>query len=322
VKSLKTALSVLALFSLAQAQPAVAQEFPRGKTLTIYVGFAAGGAMDLTARVLARKLSEDLGQSVVVENRPGAGGNIAQQLVVSAPPNGIAILLGNVGSLAINPLLMSMSYDPLKALAPITMAVNFPNVLVVNSSLGIKTFAQYLEANKKTKMDFASSGVGTASHLAGEMLNQRAGLNTVHVPYKGGNPAVVDLLGGRVPAYYSTPSSAMPYIKAGQIIALATTGLQRSELLPDVPTIAESGFPGFNATNWYAFVAPANTPPAILDRWNQEIVKALKSPDVMETLTKNGLTPDPMTRKELGQYLARESAAWSKVIKERHITLQ
>jgi tripartite-type tricarboxylate transporter receptor subunit TctC len=202
------------------------------------------------------------------------------------------------------------------------MAVNFPNVLVVNSSLGIKTFAQYLEANKKTKMDFASSGVGTASHLAGEMLNQRAGLNAVHVPYKGGNPAVIDLLGGRVPAYYSTPSSALPYIKAGQIIPLATTGLQRSDLLPDVPTIAESGFPGFNATNWYAFVAPAATPPAILDRWNQEIVKALKSPDVMDTLTKNGLTPDPMTRKELGQYLASESKAWGKVIKERHITLQ
>lgn len=322
MKSLKAALSVLALFSLAQAQPAAAQEFPKGKPITIYVGFAAGGAMDLTARVVARKLSEDLGQSVVVENRPGAGGNIAQQLVVSSPPNGTTLLLGNVGSLTINPLLMSMSYDPLKALAPITMAVNFPNVLVVNSSLGIKTFAQYLEANKKTTMDFASSGVGTASHLAGEMLNQRAGLNAVHVPYKGGNPAVIDLLGGRVPAYYSTPSSALPYIKAGQIIPLATTGLQRSELLPDVPTIAESGFPGFNATNWYAFVAAANTPPAILDRWNQEIVKALKSPDVMETLTKNGLTPDPMTRKELGQYLASESASWSKVIKERHITLQ
>jgi tripartite-type tricarboxylate transporter receptor subunit TctC len=315
-------LLALALLFFSLTRPAMAQDFPTGKVLTIYVGFSAGGAIDLTARVIAKRLSENLGQSVVVENRAGAGGNIAQQVVVSAAPDGTALLLGSIGSLAINPHLMPFSYDPLRALAPITMGVSFPNVLVVNRSLGVKTLAEYIAQAKTQKMDFASSGVGSASHMAGEMFNQRAGLDIVHIPYKGGNPAMIDLLGGRVPAYYATPSSAQAYIKSGQVVALATTGLKRSDMLPDVPTIAESGFPGFNATNWYAFVAPGKTPRPILERWNHELVKALNAPDVRDLLIKNGLTPMPGTRDELARFMASESASWGSVVKERHITLE
>ncbi|HWK72335.1 Bug family tripartite tricarboxylate transporter substrate binding protein [Pollutimonas sp. M17] len=306
------------------ASPVSAQEFPKDKPVTLMVGFAAGGGTDTAARIIAKKLSENLGISVVVENKPGAGGNIAHQLMANAKPDGSSILLGSIGPLSIAPHLMKLPYDPEKDLAPITMGVNFPNVLVVNPTLKVKTLAEYiaLAKSKPGDLDYASTGVGSASHMAGELFNQRAGVDILHVPYKGGNPALVDVVGGRVGAYYSTPSSAAPHIATGKVIALATTGLERSEALPDVPTIAESGFPGFNATNWYAFVAPGKTPENILERWNQELVKVLKSPDVHDELVKIGLTPMPGTRQELKDYIASESATWAKVIKERNITIE
>jgi tripartite-type tricarboxylate transporter receptor subunit TctC len=311
-------LSAMAFF----ASAAQAQDLPKNKPITIVVGFAAGGAMDLTARIVADQLSKNLGQSVMVENRPGAGGNIAQDFVASSIPDGSMILFGNVGSLTINPHLMTLAHDPLRDLAPITMGVAFPNVLVAGANLGIKTLKDYIDLSKKKPQDFASSGIGSASHLAGELLNQRAGINNIHVPYKGGSQAIVDLLAGRVSVYYATPSTALPYIKSGQLVALATTGLERTALLPDVPTVAESNFSGFDATNWYAFVAPVKTPPAVLDRLNSEIVKVLKMPEVQAKLTQQGLTPMPQTRKQLGEFMAKESATWGQIIKDRHITLQ
>jgi tripartite-type tricarboxylate transporter receptor subunit TctC len=286
------------------------------------VGFAAGGAADTAARVIARKLSDDLGVPVVVDNRAGAGGNIAHQLVAHGEPDGSLILLGSIGPLAIAPHLTKVGYDPQKDLAPLTMGMNFPNVLVVHTGLGVKTLAEYIALAKKNpgKLDFASTGPGSASHLAGELFNQRAGVDTVHVPYKGGAPALTDLLAGRVASYFSTPSTAGPYIASGQLIPLATTGLTRPSFMPDVPTLAESGFPGFNATNWYAFVAPGKTPEPILERWNQVLVKALNAPDVRDELLKHGLTPMPGTREELARFIATESKTWAQVIKERNIT--
>jgi tripartite-type tricarboxylate transporter receptor subunit TctC len=303
--------------------PVSAQEFPKDKPISLMVGFAAGGGTDTAARIIAKKLSENLGLSVVVENKPGAGGNIAHQLTANAKPDGTAILLGSIGPLSIAPHLMKLPYDPAKDLAPITMGVNFPNVLVVNPTLKVKTLSEYiaLAKAKPGDLDYASTGVGSASHMAGELFNQRAGVDILHVPYKGGNPALVDVVGGRVGAYYSTPSSAAPHIATGKVFALATTGLERSEALPDVPTIAESGFPGFNATNWYAFVAPGKTPENILERWNQELVKVLNDPAVRAELVKIGLTPMPGTRQELKDYIASESDTWAKVIKERNITI-
>ena len=318
-----TGLSAIGCVVSMFSAPAAAQEFPPQKSITMVVGFSAGGATDTAARIIAKKLSDDLGQSVVVENRPGAGGNIAHQFVANATPDGSTILLGSIGPLSILPHLMKLSYDPVKDLAPITMGVMFPNVLIVNPGLNVKTLAEYIALAKKksTSLEYASSGVGSASHMAGELLNQQAGVDVVHVPYKGGSQALVDVLGGRVGAYYSTPSSAEPHIKSGKVIAIATTGTTRPEFLADIPTIAESGFPGFNATNWYAFIAPGKTPVSILDRWNEALVKALNAPDVRADLIRHGLVPMPGTRKELVDYIANESATWEKVIKERHITL-
>ena len=309
-----------ALFAATSVSPASAQEWPP-KTVTLVVGFAAGGATDGAARIIAKKLQENIGRTVVVENRAGAGGNLAHQYVSKAAPDGTVILLGSIGPLAIAPHLMNVGYDAQKDLAPLTMGVTFPNVLVVNPTVGVKTLAEFVAKAKARpgSIDYASTGNGSASHLAGELLNQRAGIDTVHIPYKGGAPALQDLLGGRVAAYYSTPATAAPHIEAGKLIPLATTGLTRSPFMPNVPTIAESGYPGFNATNWYAFVAPGKAPAAVLDRWNAELVKALNSPEVKAELDKHGLTPAPGSREELARTIAAESKAWGQLIKERGI---
>ena len=299
-----------------------ADEFP-GKPITMVVGFAPGGATDTAARIIAKKLGENIGQSVIVDNRAGAGGNIAHLQVSQAAPDGYTILLGSVGPLTIAPhLVAKLGYDPQRDLAPLTMGVSFPNVLVVHSGVPAKTFAEFvaLAKQKPGTLDYASTGVGSASHLAGELLKQRAGIDIVHVPYKGGGPAMIDLLAGRITAYYSTPSTAGPHIESGKLRALATTGLTRSPSLPNVPTIAESGFPGFDATNWYAFVAPGKTPTALLDRLNKELVKVLNSPDVREQLLKHGLTPAPGTREELAKIIREDSITWARVIKQGNIT--
>ena len=311
----------VSLALLLAAAGASAQELPQ-KTITLVVGFVAGGGADTAARIIAKKVSENLKQSVVIDNRAGAGGNLAHQYVATATPDGATILLGSVGPLAVAPHMMKVGYDPLKDLAPLTMGVTFPNVLVVHSGLGVKSLAEYI-ALAKTKpggLDYASTGSGSASHLAGELFNFRAGVEVVHIPYKGGAQAMQDLLAGRVAAYFSVPSTAVPHIEAGKLIPLATTGLERPTFMANVPTVAESGFPGFNATNWYAFVAPGKTPAPVLDRWNRELVKALNSPDVKEELLKRGLIPTPTTREELGRFIASESVVWEKVVRERKIT--
>ncbi len=297
-----------------------AQDLPK-KTLTLVVGFAPGGAADTAARLVARRLQENLGQTVVVDNRAGAGGNIAHQFVARAEPDGATILLGSVGPLAIAPHLTKLGYDPQRDLAPLTMGMSFPNVLVVHAGVGAKTLAQYIAIARKHpgKLDYASTGAGSASHLAGELLDQVAGIETLHVPYKGGAPALADLLGGRVAAYFSTWSTAQPHVESGRLIPLASTGLSRPAFLPNIPTVAESGYPGFNATNWYAFVAPAKVPQPVLARWNRELVKVLTTPELRDDLAKHGLSPAPGTREELAATIAAESLAWGKLIRERKI---
>ena len=315
-----TLLTVGSLFTITVQ----AQDFPPKRPVSLVVGFAAGGAADTAARLIARKLGENIGQTVIVDNRAGAGGNIAHQFVANAPGDGATLLFGSVGPLTIAPHLMKLGYDPVKDLSPITMGVNFPNVLVVHAGVGVKTLAEYVALAKKKpgSLDFASTGAGSASHLAGELFNVQAGIDTVHIPYKGGAPALQDLLGGRVASYYSTPSTSGPYIESGKLIALATTGLTRPAFMPNVPTIAESGYPGFNATNWYAFVASSKTPKVLLDRWNLELVKVLNSSEVREQLLKHGLTPMPGTREELARYIASETTIWGRIIKERKISVE
>lgn len=300
---------------------AYAQEFPPKRPVTMVVGFAAGGSADIAARIIAKKLSENIGQSVVVDNKPGAGGNLAHAQVAHGPIDGSVLLFGSIGPLSISPHFMKVSYDPLKDLAPITMGVTFPNVLVVPASKGIKTLGEFVASAKREpgKLDFASTGPGSAAHLAGELLNDIAKIDTVHIPYKGGAPALQDVLGGRVSSFYAAPPTALPHIESGKLIPLATTGLTRPAYLPNVPTVAET-YPGFNATNWYAFVAPGKTPKPLLDRWNVELVKVLNAPDVRASLLKHGQTASPTSREELAKFISTENEKWSRIIRERKIT--
>ena len=313
--------AAVALGALALAA-AHAQDFPPKKTVTMMVGFAPGGAADAAARLIAKKLSENIGQTVVIDNKAGAGGNIAHQFTANGPADGSLILLGSVGPLTIAPHMMKVPYDPFKDLAPLSGGVNFPNVLVVNASSGIKTLADFVAAAKKSPgaVTFASTGPGSASHLTGELFAQRAGAEMTHVPYRGGAPAMQDLLANRITGYFAAPPTALPHIESGKLTPLATTGLSRPAYLPNVPTVAESGFPGFQALNWYAFVAPAKTPAPILDRWNLEIVKVLNDPEVKDALSKYGLTPQPTTRAELAEFMRKESAQWGAIVRERKIT--
>ena len=317
----KTLHAALACAVLAATSALAQSGFP-SRTVTLTVGFAPGGGTDTAARIVAKKLTEDIGQSVVVENRAGAGGNIAAQHIANATPDGYTISLSSVGPLSVSPsLYKSLPYDPKRDIAPLTMGVVFPNVFVVNPSVPARTLKEFvaLAKSKPGELNYASSGVGGAGHLAGELFKQAAGIDLVHVPYKGGGPAMTDLLGGRVTMYPAVPSTALPHIQAGKVFALAVTGPDRLPTMPDVPTVAESGYPGFEAMNWYAFVAPAKTPPEILDYWNRELVKVLKDPGVRAALMRDGLDPKPGTREELARYIERETEKWARVVREAKI---
>jgi tripartite-type tricarboxylate transporter receptor subunit TctC len=304
------------------AAGAWAQDGYPTRPITMVVGFAPGGGTDTAARIIAKRLTENIGQSVVVENKPGAGGNIATDLVAKAPPDGYTILLASVGSLTVAPHIVSnLPYDPRRDLAPITMAVIFGNILVVHPSVPANTLAEFVQLarDKPGTITYGSSGIGGAGHLAGEMLRSMAKIDIVHVPYKGGGPAVRGLLGGEISAVFATPASAGAQIKAGRVRALASTGVQRSSYLPEVPTIAESGYPGYEATNWYCYVAPAKTPKAILDRLHAELVKTLDAPDVRDQLAKHGLESHPGSSEDLAKYIEREYETWGRIVKEAGI---
>jgi len=320
---MKSPVRALAAAVVAFAGAAFAQgSFPT-HPVTLIVGFAPGGGTDTMARVVAQKLSQNIGQSVVVENRAGAGGNIAAQQIANAPPDGYTIHLSSVGPLTVAPAMQkSLPYDPKKDIAPITMGAVFPNVFVVHPGVPAKTLAEFVQLAKSQpgKITYASSGVGGAGHLSGELFKLAAGIEMVHVPYKGGGPAMTDLLGGRVDMYAAVPSTALPHVQAGKLRALAVTGPKRLATMPEVPTVAESGYPGFEAVNWYCFVAPGKTPKEIIDFWNREIVKVLNDPQVKAELSKHDLVPDPGTPQELARYIDSETEKWGKVVRAAKIT--
>ena len=298
------------------------QSFP-SRPVTLTVGFAPGGGTDTAARIIAQKLSDNFGQSVVVDNKAGAGGNVAAQHIAMAAPDGYTIHLTSVGPMSVAPhLVKDLAYDPRRDIAPITMGVVFPNVMVVHMGVPAKTLDEFvaLAKQKPGQINYASAGVGGAGHLAGELFKERAGINMVHVPYKGGGPAMTDLLAGRIDMYIGVPSTVAPHVEAGKLRALATTGARRSSTMPAVPTVVESGYPGFEATNWYAFVAPGRTPKDLLDFWNRELTKVLNDPQVRAELAKHGLDPAPGTREELARYFEQESQKWGKVVREAKIT--
>jgi tripartite-type tricarboxylate transporter receptor subunit TctC len=305
------------LFSLeALAQPS----YP-SRPITTVVGFAPGGGTDTVSRIVAKTLGDQLGQQVLTDNKAGAGGNIATDHVVKAAPDGYTLYLANVGAISVNPHLLKLAYDPLRDLAPISLAVVFPNLVVVHPSVPANTFAEFIKLAKDNpgKYTYGSSGIGGAGHLAGELLKMMAGIDLVHVPFKGGGPAMQAMLGGQISAYMATPVAAGPHVKAGKAKALATTGPKRDPFMAEVPSVAEF-YPGYQATNWYGYFAPAKTPREIVARLNQEIVKALGTAEVKELFAKQGLEASPSTPEELAAHARREYEIWGKVVKEARIT--
>ncbi len=300
------------------AQVATAAAYP-AKSVRLLVGFAPGGGTDSAARTVAVKLSELLGQTVVVDNRPGAGGNIAADAVANAAPDGYTIGLANIGSLAVNPHMPDGTpYKTLKDFAMISNGVTFGNILVVRIDSNIKTLADYIAAakNKEKPLFYGSPGLGSAGHLAGELLQARTGTSAEHINYKGGGPAMTALLAGDIQAIFASAPTAIPQVKGGKLRAIAVTGAQRSKALPDVPTVAELGFPGYQATNWYSFVAPARTPDAIVKKLNEAIVAALRDPKTIERLETQAMEPDPSTSAQMRAFVEKEYETWGDVVRK------
>ena len=294
-----------------------AADFP-SRPLRILVGFAPGGGTDITARIVAKRLADQIRQQVVVENRAGGGGVVAMELLAASAPDGHTILLGAVGPFAVTPHMQKVNYDVERDYAPLTMGVVFPNVVVVHTSVPVTSLSEYLALARRadSSLSYGSSGIGSAGHLAGELLNSMAGSAIPHIAYKGGGPAMTDLLGGQVPAVMASLPSALPHIRTGRIRALATTGAARARDLPDTPTVAESGYAGYDAVNWYAFVAPAKTPISIRARLTEALVATLKSSDVVEQLHGHGMEPRPDGPEALAATMRRETAVWAKVVKD------
>ena len=326
IRSSPMAAAVCAAFSLAvmaasaSAYAADTDPYPN-RPVKLVVGFAAGGSSDTVARILAPRMADALKQGVVIDNKPGAGGNIASDFLVKAPADGYTIMLGTIGSLAVNQHLNKLSYNPVTDMAGLSMAVVFTNVLVVNTASSVRTLDDYIRQGKaaNSKLSFGSSGIGSSGHLAGELLKSAAGLNSQHVAYRGGAPAMNDLLGGVLQSIFSSPTDALQFIQAGKLRAIATTGSKRLEALPQVPTIAESGYAGFEATNWYAFTAPQRTPPEVVQRLNNAIVTTLNDPGVVAQLRKLGLDPAPSTPDETIRFMRKESDKWGVLVRKAGI---
>ncbi len=308
---------VMAVAMLALALPAAAQDYPT-KTVRMVVPFPPGGPLDTTGRLIAQHLSEMWGQSVVVENKPGAGGNIGADFVAKSAPDGYTILMGALSTHAVNPSLYSkMPYDAAKDFAPITLIAITPNVLVVNASSpvnNVKEFIAYTKANPG-KLSFGSGSNGSAGHLAGELYKVDTGTDAVHIPFKGGAPATQALLAGDTQFMFDNLANAMAQVKAGKFKALAVTTAQRSPLAPDLPTLAEAGLPGFDITTWYGFFAPAGTPPAIVNKWSTDVAKVLNAPDVRAKLIAGGAEPSPNTPAQFQQMISSELAKYARIIK-------
>jgi len=305
-------LALFLCFSLASCLAAA-------QNVRFVVGFTPGGPSDILARALGAKLTDTLGQPVVVENRPGAGGNLAAEVVAKSAPDGNTWLLGNNSILATNAALYSrLGYDPVKDFAPVALVGIQPNMLVVHPSVPAHSVAELIAYAKQHpgKLNYASTGAGVASHLSAELFKAMAGVDMVHVPYKGAQPALTDVIAGQCQVMFATSASAIPYVKAGRLRALAVTTAQRSPSLPDLPTVAEAGVPGFESITWHGVVVPAQTSTAVVDRLNRAINGALRQPDLRERLEGLGVEVVGGSPQDFAAYIAREIPKWTKVVKD------
>ena len=314
----------LALSGAAMAHPpADVTDWP-SKPVRWVVPFPPGGAMDAIARALGEKAGKALGQSFVIENKAGAGGNIGADLVAKAPADGYTIMITSIGMATNKPLYGKLSYDPIKDFAPVSLLAVVPNVLVTNSTQpNVKSVADVIAAARQApgQLTYASAGNGTSIHLAGEMFAALTNTDLLHVPYKGSGPAVSDLLGGQINYMFDSITSARPHLQSGKLRALAVTTAKRSSALPQVPTMAQAGVPGYEVSPWFAVFAPAGTPKPIVTKLNRALLDAMKQPDVAARLASIGADPIGSSPEELATHLQRESDRWSKLIAERGIKL-
>lgn len=315
---MKRILSFLLLVLIAQC--AVAQGFPT-RPVRLVVPYPAGGAADLIARVVAQKLSESFKQQVIVDNKPGAGGNIGVAFVAKAPADGYTIGLSATNSFAINPhLTKTLPYDALKDLTQLSMVGIIPNVIVVGADVPVKTIAELVALAKKQPLAFASPGQGTSLHLAGEMLNDAAGINMTHVPYKGDVPALQDVIGGRVPVMTSNLSSVLPHLRSGKLRALAVTTAKRVAQLPDVPTMIEAGYKDFDISVWFTLFTGSGVPRDVQELLNREIVRVLNMPDVRQRLQDVNIEPAPTSLEQIRSYTLAEYERWGRIVKKTGVT--
>ena len=299
---------------------ASAQNFPT-KPVRLIVGFPPGGATDLVARAMQPKMAAALGQQLIIDNRAGANGLIAGELTAHAEPDGYTIVFGHIGMLIISPAIQQVPYDPFRDFAAIGQSVSLQNLVITHPTFAAKSLKELiaLAKAKPDTINYATSGIGSPGHLAAVLLESMAGIKMRHIPYKGGGPAITDLIAGHVPVFFSVISTGVPHVHSGKARGLAVTGTKRAEAIPDIPTIAEAGVPGYAATNWYGLLAPARTPKAIIDRLNRDMVAALKAPDVAEGLKARGIDATPTSPAEFATYIRAEDAKWSKVIKQSGI---
>jgi tripartite-type tricarboxylate transporter receptor subunit TctC len=313
----------LVAFFLPLVPPVVAQQasYP-SKPVRIIASQAPGGGIDAVCRIVAPKLSDALGQPVLVDNRPGANGSLAAELTAKSPPDGYTIMLGAMGNLGTNVLFFpKLGYEPLKDLAPITSAVSSGNVLVVHPSVPARSVKELIDLarNRPNELAYGTSGTGGAGHLAGALFRRMTKTEILHVPYKGGGPAMVDLVAGQTQIGFASPPSAAGFIRDGKLRALAVSTARRSKLFPQLPTIAEAGVPGYESHAWYGFVAAAKTPDPVIARLNQELVRILQMPDIARVLLTQGLETWTMTPEAFGAYIKSEAQKWTKVIREAGI---
>ncbi|WP_454735603.1 Bug family tripartite tricarboxylate transporter substrate binding protein [Cupriavidus necator] len=288
------------------------------RPIRLVVGYAAGGATDVIARVVAQKLGAQLGQPVVVDNRPGANSNVGAEVVARSAPDGYTLYVYTIANTINASLYDKLGYDPLKDFEPIGLIARIPNILVVNPRLPVHSVAEYIKFARESPqgVTFASSGAGSSIHLSGEMFKMQAKLNMLHVPYRGSAPAVTDLMGGQVQSMFDNTPSSLPHVQAGKLRAIAITSARRSPLLPDVPTVAESGFPGFDVQSWFSLAAPAGTPRPVVERLNGALNKVLGAPEVRQRLQDLAATTEPGTSDQLRSLMVSETRRWHDVVRQ------
>ncbi len=304
--------------------PAAAQAAYPNKTITIIVPFSAGGTTDILARIVGQALTTELGQTVVVDNRAGAGGNIGGQAAARAPADGYTLFMGTVGTHAINAsLYKKMPFDPIKDFAPLTRVANVPNLLVANPAQPFKNVKELIAYGKAHpgQLNFGSSGNGTSIHLSGELFKTMAKVDMQHVPYKGSAPAMTDLLGNQIAIMFDNMPSAIQHVRSGKLRAIAVTTAKRSPELPDVPTIAEAGVPGYEATSWFGLFAPAGTPAAVISKLNTAVVKVLANSEIKKKINEQGAEVYSETPEQFAAFIQKESVKWGKVVRDSGASL-